>query len=340
MRPAPTGTARSGADHPTTCGTRPHRHRRSAPTVGRSPAPHHRPPGNGHPTVAAWTPSSLRSSSGTRRIERRSRRSGRSGWATQPSSCQRTRSTIAAAANPRSRYHARSLRSPCSVSRTTTSRTHTRPSAASCAASESASRLATNTIVSSCSTGSRTPRRSTIPAADRPPPSGDGRHPRRVDGRAAPSAPNRARTSPASRSANCPNVRRPSRPNRSTRSAEISPSSRNQATGRPSTNRLRCRRERPGRPIRIGLPAGRRSPMPPGRRPHRHRGRAPDASCTIPTIRSAIAWSPPKYRDGPRASETDPTRLDDFEARCHLGDRADDRLESTGVAVGVVIEDQ
>ena len=82
------------------------------------------------PHRPSWSPSSPRTSSGTSR-RRTTPPVSPPGWLAQPSSCQRTRSTIAGADIPAARYQARSHRSPCSVSAVTTSRVHTRPSATS-----------------------------------------------------------------------------------------------------------------------------------------------------------------------------------------------------------------
>ena len=182
------------------------------------------------PHRRSWSPPSWRTSSASRRNST-TPADNAPGCAIQPSSCQRTRSTIAPADNPRARNHTRSLRSPWSLSAVTTRRVHTNPLRASSAVSSSASCLPTKASGCSCSTGSSKTRSARRCCGGSVAVDGRSSSPDAKRWASSPGGPKRSATSTLGSSATAPSVERPRRANRLTSSASTSPVSCNQATG-------------------------------------------------------------------------------------------------------------
>ncbi len=67
---------------------------------------------------------------------------------------------------------------------------------------------------------------------------------------------------------------------------------------------------------------------------------APATSRTRATSCSAIGLVSTEVARRAASNQTQPTRLDDFQPRCHLGDRPDDRFELASVTTRVVVEYQ
>ena len=161
-------------------------------------------------------------------------------WVSQPSSCQRSRSAVAAAVSGAAHRQVRDSVAPRSVAAVMTSRVQARPASASRAWNRSASARAANAAVStrssggsqSCSTTSSSGIcRRDSPRSGRPSASRCAR---------TPSAPNRVATLSGGSAANAPAVPMPSRISRSvsaTRSGgQIAGSRDRSVMGRPAQN--------------------------------------------------------------------------------------------------------
>ncbi|PSK54424.1 hypothetical protein B0E53_07091 [Micromonospora sp. MH33] len=200
----------------------------------------------------------------------------------QPSSCQRTRSAMAAAVSRPSCRQTRCSSWPCAVTASMPSRVQASPCAASRSCSCSASVRAANAAASTRSIGSSLSAVTVRSAGGCRTASGRWSRPAASRWASAPSKPNRASTSPAGSAAKSPRVRTPSRRSRSVRVGRPSAS-----TGRPARNSG----VPPGgtiRPSRAASPAAKTpSAMPTWLS-------TAQVCATCSTIRSAAASSPPR----------------------------------------------
>ena len=221
----------------------------------------------------------------------------------QASSCQRTRSTVAAGVSGSAHRQIRCSSSPAAVWAVTPSRVHASPWPAKVACSRSARPRAANAAASTRSTGGSSSASTVSSSGGRRRSGGRGSSPRASRWQSTASAPNRDATSAGSSAANAPRLRSPRRRRRSTR-AERSMSGSRSSSSTPSAAR------------KAGVSPGatataRRAASTAANSPSANPActSTPVRAATWSTSRSAAVSSPPNQLAGPReGSATRPGR--------------------------------